>query len=471
MISKVVKVKSSSAFNIKSLQDYLRTGHKDEPKNEKERVINSFTLNMYADDLETATQEMMYTASLNERSNCSKYMHLVLSLSDGEKLSNEQWKNVVKDYVKEVGMKGHQVIAVQHNDNGKEHFHLIINRIDTEKHTRVNDYRLFYKLQKFDEEIEKKYNLKRFDHKTDQEIDYQRSALNNAKKIEINSEHQSFLSYLLEHKDEIKNSANSWKELQHKLAEFDCQIVVKGRGLVIKSLNPEHPSETKASSFDRDFSYAKLVKKFGLPPSNLNDLSKSKQEKLEDKQQELNQQKDTYTAKPLTQNAKRIEYTAYFFKKIEDRKDKVLDKGNRLLVKKADNYKTYQDTLKIAKKRFGDGNIRVTGSRSFQQRMMYHALKMKINVKLADPDLQRQYDLKLARINYEAKQRANFEQNYLKQRIREQLLFELEIRKRKEQLKRKAENDRQIRRADQQHSSVKRNQSQESRTSHRSFSR
>ena len=176
MISKVATVRSSSAFNIKTLNDYLRLGHKDEPKLENERVINFFTLNMYSDDLETATQEMMYTASLNTRSKCSKYMHLVLSLSEGEKSDLDTWKKIINDYVKEVGMENHQVIAVQHNDNGKEHFHLIINRIDTEKHTRVNDYKLYYKLQKFDEKIEEKYSLKQFDHKSDQKIDYQQSA-------------------------------------------------------------------------------------------------------------------------------------------------------------------------------------------------------------------------------------------------------------------------------------------------------
>ena len=128
MISKVAKVKSSSAFNIKTLNEYLRLGHKDDLKMENERVKSFFTLNMYSDDLETATQEMMYTASLNTRSKCSKYMHLVLSLSEGESLTDEQWKLVAKDYLNEVNMTDHQAIAVRHGDNGKDHLHLIINR-------------------------------------------------------------------------------------------------------------------------------------------------------------------------------------------------------------------------------------------------------------------------------------------------------------------------------------------------------
>ena len=424
MISKVATVRSSSAFNIKTLNDYLRLGHKDEPKLENERVINFFTLNMYADDLETATQEMMYTASLNTRSKCSKYMHLVLSLSEGEKSDLDTWKKIINDYVKEVGMENHQVIAVQHNDNGKEHFHLIINRIDTEKHTRVNDYKLYYKLQKFDEKIEEKYSLKQFDHKSDQKIDYQQSALNHAKDIEKKSEHQTFLSYLLEHKDDILK-ANSWKELQEKLAQYDCCIKVKGRGLVIKSLNPEHKDEAKASSFDRNFSYSKLVKKWGLPPSDLNNEPDKKESEKKNKNEfkTVNSEpnKDTFTSKPLTKNAKRIEYTAYFFLKIKERKDLVIDKGNRLIVKKHNDPRTLYDTLKIAKKRFGNGHIRINGDRKFQLAMMNVAMKMNIDVKLSDPILQREYELKRTRLRFEQKQRIEQE------RIKYNSLLELEL--------------------------------------------
>lgn len=451
MISKVAKVKSSSAFNIKTLNEYLRLGHKDDPKMENERVKSFFTLNMYSDDLETATQEMMYTASLNTRSKCSKYMHLVLSLSEGESLTDEQWKLVAKDYLKEVNMTDHQAIAVRHGDNGKDHLHLIINRIDTNSHARTNDYQLYKKLQKFDEEIEKKYNLKQFDHKADTTHDFQQSALNRAKDVEKKTEHQSLLSYLLEHKEEIKNSATSWKDLQQKLLEFDCQIVVKGRGLVIKSLNKDHLSEVKASSFDRDFSYSKLIKKFGLPPA---DLNKEPTEQEKDKVKQVK----SYVAIPLTKKAKRIEYTAYFFKKIESRGDKILDKGNKFIVKKLDSPDTVRDLLKISKKRFGNGNIRVNGDRNFQRRVMYHALKMNIDIKLSDPVLQREYDLKWSRLKFEEKNRALIAQ----EKIKYNSLLELQLEQKRK------EHERQNRR-NQQHTKSERDKRETSRNSGRSI--
>jgi len=451
MISKVAKVKSSSAFNIKTLNEYLRLGHKDDPKMENERVKSFFTLNMYSADLETATQEMMYTASLNTRSKCSKYMHLVLSLSEGESLTDEQWKLVAKDYLKEVNMTDHQAIAVRHGDNGKDHLHLIINRIDTNTHARTNDYQLYRKLQKFDEEIEKKYNLKQFDHKADTTHDFQQSALNRAKDVEKKTEHQSLLSYLLEHKEEIKNSATSWKVLQQKLLEFDCQIVVKGRGLVIKSLNKDHLSEVKASSFDRDFSYSKLIKKFGLPPADLN------KEPTEQEKEKVKQVK-SYVAIPLTKKAKRIEYTAYFFKKIESRGDKILDKGNKFIVKKLDSPDTVRDLLKISKKRFGNGNIRVNGDRNFQRRVMYHALKMNIDIKLSDPVLQREYDLKWSRLKFEEKNRALIAQ----EKIKYNSLLELQLEQKRK------EHERQNR-GNKQHTKSERDKRETSRNSGRSI--
>ena len=451
MISKVAKVKSSSAFNIKTLNEYLRLGHKDDPKMENERVKSFFTLNMYSADLETATQEMMYTASLNTRSKCSKYMHLVLSLSEGESLTDEQWKLVAKDYLKEVNMTDHQAIAVRHGDNGKDHLHLIINRIDTNTHARTNDYQLYRKLQKFDEEIEKKYNLKQFDHKADTTHDFQQSALNRAKDVEKKTEHQSLLSYLLEHKEEIKNSATSWKVLQQKLLEFDCQIVVKGRGLVIKSLNKDHLSEVKASSFDRDFSYSKLIKKFGLPPA---DLNKEPTEQEKDKVKQVK----SYVAIPLTKKAKRIEYTAYFFKKIESRGDKILDKGNKFIVKKLDSPDTVRDLLKISKKRFGNGNIRVNGDRNFQRRVMYHALKMNIDIKLSDPVLQREYDLKWSRLKFEEKNRALIAQ----EKIKYNSLLELQLEQKRK------EHERQNR-GNKQHTKSERDKRETSRNSGRSI--
>ena len=396
MISKLSKVASASATCIASLSSYLAHGHKDELKTQQERITDCFTLNMYADafvdDLDTATEEMMFYASLNTRSEKSKYMHLVLSLSENETLDQATWKNIVADYLEAVGMKNHQCIAVQHKDNGKEHYHLIINRIDTKTRTRVNDYKMFYKLQRFDEQIEEKYNLQRYDHKVynrDNPQVLENKAERKARDIESKSEHESFIFYLLNYKQEIINS-RSWSELFSNLNKLNCTIAVKGRGLVIKSLS-DQKVEVKASTFDRSFSYKKLMDKYGFydftkPPKPEPELPKTE-----------------YKAEPITKNAKRIEYSKFFLQLILERHDKVIDKGDRFVVSKAKSYKTYQDLLKIAKRRFGDGKIVATGSYDFQKRLMYHAIKMNIKVKFSDAKVQREYEQRLATLNHQQK--------------------------------------------------------------------
>lgn len=416
MISKVSPVTSSSFKCIATLGDYLAHGHKDELKDQKERISNFFTMNLNADDLETAVEEMMYTASLNHRSNKSKYMHLVLSLPENEKLDQGTWKNVISDYLNFVGMKGHQCIAVQHEDNGKQHYHLIINRIDTNTHARVNDYKLYRKLQRFDEQIEKKYNLNEFEHVKN----YENKAERKARDIESKSEHQSFISYLLLHKEDIINS-KSWNELFSNLKKLNCTIAVKGRGLIIKSLNNKDYA-VKASTFDRSFSYAKLIKKFGYY-----DFENNKTEQQE--QTQIEEPKTEYKQEPITQNAKRIEYSKYFIQRILDRKDEVIDKGNRLIVSKAKSYQTYQDLLKIAKRRFGNGNIIANGSYDFQKRLMYHAIKMNIKVKFSDHKVQREYEMQLNKLQHQKSKIAELHRNTINR-------------------KQEYVNDRQIKRAD-----------------------
>lgn len=426
MISKVSPITSSHHRCIDPLIEYLTHGHKDELKDEKERVSDFFTMNLYADDLETATQEMMYYASLNTRSSKSKYMHLILSLPENEKLDQATWKNIVSDYLDAVGMTGHQCIAVQHEDNGKQHYHLVINRIDVNTHARVNDYLLYKKLQRFDEQIEKKYNLNQFEHvKT-----FENKSERVARDIEKKSEHQSFISYLLLHKEEIINS-KSWNELFNNLKKLNCTIAVKGRGLIIKSLSNKDYA-IKASTFDRSFSYAKLIKKFGFY-----DFEKSHSNSSQDAQPEP--AKTEYKQEPVTKNAKRIEYSQYFFKRILERHDDVVDKGNRLLVHKAKSYKTYQDILKIAKRRFGDGKIVATGSNDFQRRLMYHAIKMNIKVKFSDLKVQQEYERQLAKLKYKKAQIAKLhrEQEAMK-RQQEQMERLNEQTRRADELKQRA---------------------------------
>ena len=57
--------------------------------------------------------------------------HAFLSLPKNEHLTDEQWQEIAKDYLKEmnIDIDKHQYICVRHNDTDKEHIHIVANRI------------------------------------------------------------------------------------------------------------------------------------------------------------------------------------------------------------------------------------------------------------------------------------------------------------------------------------------------------
>ncbi|EBP1747728.1 relaxase [Salmonella enterica] len=57
--------------------------------------------------------------------------HAFLSLPKGDHLTDEQWQEIAKDYLKEmnIDIEKHQYICVRHNDTDKEHIHVVANRI------------------------------------------------------------------------------------------------------------------------------------------------------------------------------------------------------------------------------------------------------------------------------------------------------------------------------------------------------
>lgn len=57
--------------------------------------------------------------------------HAFLSLPKDEKLTDEKWQEIAKDYLKEmnIDIEKHQYICVRHKDTDKDHIHIVANRI------------------------------------------------------------------------------------------------------------------------------------------------------------------------------------------------------------------------------------------------------------------------------------------------------------------------------------------------------
>ncbi|MBK0571941.1 relaxase/mobilization nuclease domain-containing protein, partial [Klebsiella pneumoniae] len=57
--------------------------------------------------------------------------HAFLSLPKGEHLTDEQWQEIAKDYLKEmnIDIEKHQYICVRHKDTDQDHIHIVANRV------------------------------------------------------------------------------------------------------------------------------------------------------------------------------------------------------------------------------------------------------------------------------------------------------------------------------------------------------
>jgi hypothetical protein len=86
-------------------------------------------------------------------------MHVILSMSLGEKPHKAILRAMVEDCAKELGFEKNQFIAVTHNDTGHLHLHIVINRIGFDGKT-LSDSNNYKKIAAYCRKMELQYNLK-----------------------------------------------------------------------------------------------------------------------------------------------------------------------------------------------------------------------------------------------------------------------------------------------------------------------
>lgn len=88
--------------------------------------------------------------------------HASLSAAPGERLSDEQWREVAQDYLRGMGFDPdkHQWMAVRHSDRDHDHIHVLANRIDPEgPHKAVSSRFDHKKTQDVCRQVEAKHGL------------------------------------------------------------------------------------------------------------------------------------------------------------------------------------------------------------------------------------------------------------------------------------------------------------------------
>jgi hypothetical protein len=96
-----------------------------------ERVEVKEIAGLLAQDLPSALREMQGVAA-GSRSHGNFMYQANINPRDDEHLTPEQWMEAVDTLEKNLGLEGHQRVAVEHEKNGRQHYHVIWNRVDVD---------------------------------------------------------------------------------------------------------------------------------------------------------------------------------------------------------------------------------------------------------------------------------------------------------------------------------------------------
>jgi hypothetical protein len=111
-----------------------------------------------ADNLQDALWEMKYVAD-GSRSQGNFMYQANINPYDHEHLTPDQWREAVDTLEKNLGLEGHQRAVVEHVKNGRQHYHVIWNRVDVDT-MKVADMGGNYRIhERTQAELEARFDL------------------------------------------------------------------------------------------------------------------------------------------------------------------------------------------------------------------------------------------------------------------------------------------------------------------------
>ncbi|WP_025146098.1 relaxase/mobilization nuclease domain-containing protein [Pedobacter jeongneungensis] len=84
--------------------------------------------------------------------------HISINLPPGEKVTDETFQNIAKDYMEKLGYGNQPYVVYRHADRPHEHIHIVTVNID-EDGRKINDFFEYKRSQKITRMLEDKYNL------------------------------------------------------------------------------------------------------------------------------------------------------------------------------------------------------------------------------------------------------------------------------------------------------------------------
>jgi len=250
--------KARTGDDFGGLQQYLLVG-----KGGGDRVAWVTSRNLWIEDPELAGEQMAAVAAQNTRVEKPVY-HLSLAVHPDEALTREQWEAVADRVVADLGLRGHQVLLVAHNDEEHQHVHLMVNRVHPDTHRTWDNKNDWRRIEQSLREVERELGLRqvRGHHARsagDRPPDRARSR-SSAELHEAGRKGEAaWVDQVRQAVRPLLQRAEGWRHLEELLGEHGLQIERRGQGLVVT----DGERVVKASRVARSASAGRLADRFG----------------------------------------------------------------------------------------------------------------------------------------------------------------------------------------------------------------
>ena len=260
MIPKRIDRKAGTRDKYPQLAEYIAAAKETGEKLDK-FWIEGCAAGTELQDLDLALAEIGVIRDFKPKISERTY-HLVVSFRPGEreKLSDNDLKDIEREFAKALGYGDHQRVAGTHVNTDNFHMHVAYNKVHPVTHRVHTPRRDFFILEKTARAMEQKYGLF-VDRGASESVEPGNAKVQS---IEAQTWQQSFESHLKEHKPEILaaiSKATNWREVHANLVDFDAGLKKRANGLVFHQLGGRHAM--KASALDRSCSLRAMENRFG----------------------------------------------------------------------------------------------------------------------------------------------------------------------------------------------------------------
>jgi len=187
-------------------------------------------------------------------------LHVSLSATPGEKLTDEQWREIGKRYIDGMDLDQSQYCVIKHSDTEHEHVHIIANRIRFDG-TVVSDSHDYKRQEQIMREIERDFRLQR----VAPSIEAERKAPSKGEiELAVRTGESSIKQRLQQICDSAAKDCKSYTEYQERLEAIGVEVVpvTQSAGAKLNGLSYRLDGVTmKGSDLGKSYSAAGVQKR------------------------------------------------------------------------------------------------------------------------------------------------------------------------------------------------------------------